>query len=204
MLVGYGNQVVMKGHDHFHARQSLDGMVYLTLAKPDATEEQTGNLWGWWFNTFYYVPGSVFRESSGFYSIVVDDTLATYSYIQTYPSAGLGTIRDLFTLERAPTGAPVTLPEPPAATWIEMVAPNPSPEPGIRWNLGKPGHVSLRLYDTSGRLVKSLVSAPMSAGAHETTWDGRDESGRRVATGIYFAKLEADGRLDAVKVVLLR
>ncbi|MGQ0723288.1 MAG: FlgD immunoglobulin-like domain containing protein [Candidatus Eiseniibacteriota bacterium] len=204
MLAAYGNQVVIKGHDHFHARQSLDGMVYLTLAKPDATEEQTGNLWGWWFNTFYYAPGSVFRESSGFYSVVVDDTLATYSYIQTYPSAGLGTVRDLFTLTQVPTGAGIPLPERPTATWIEMVAPNPSTAPGIRWNLGKPGHVELALYDTTGRRVRSLVSGRKDAGVHETAWDGCDESGRRVATGVYFAKLEADGRLDAVKVVLLR
>ena len=85
-----------------------------------------------------------------------------------------------------------------------MAAPNPSREPRILWHLARAGQARLAVYDATGRLVRDLVSGPRDAGLHETWWDGRDRSGGRVASGIYFARLEADGRLDAVKVVVLR
>lgn len=204
LLVAGGNQVVIKGHDHFHARQSLDGMVYVTMAKPDATEEQTGNLWGWRYFSFYYEPGAVLLENSGFYSIVVNDSSATYSYVQTYPSAGSGTVRDLFTATVGATSADLNGPGSVAQTWIETVRPNPARSPDIRWQLGRAGTVNLSIYDAAGRLVRELVTGPSSAGVHETGWDGRDRHGARVASGVYFAKLQAGGRLDAVKMVILR
>lgn len=201
MLVASGNQVLIKGHDHFHARQALDGMVYVTLAKPDATEEQTGDLWGWRNSAFYTEAESVLLENSGFYSIVVGDTLAAYSYVQTYPEAGRGTVRDRFTVVSGPIDN-----EPPAAgkTWIETVKPNPARAPRIQWQLARSGSVQLGIHDASGRLVRRLVSGSREAGPHETPWDGLDGNGHPVASGVYFARLEADGRLDAIKMVLVR
>jgi hypothetical protein len=205
LLVANGNQVVMKGHDHFHARQSLDGMVYLTLAKPDATEEQTGDLWGWRFFCFYDESGAVLLQNSGFCSIVAGDSLATYSYVQTYPEAGVGTVRDLFTaVVGAATAADPRGPAAVAQTWIETVQPNPARAPDIHWQLARPGRVSLAIFDAAGRRVRDLVDGVSPAGLHETPWDGRDRTGARVASGVYFAKLVADGRLDAVKMVILR
>jgi len=203
MLTGADNQVLIKGHDHFHARQALDGMVYVTMAKPDDTGEQTGNLWGWRYFCDYLTPGTLFLSNSGFYSIVVDDTVATYSYVQTYPTDGIGTVRDLFTVLTGSTDAPVVSSGQAPKTWIETVRPNPGPSPRIQWHLGRAGRVRLTIHDVSGRLVKELVAGEMPAGLHETDWDGRDGGGSHVSSGVYFAKLEADGRLDAVKMVIL-
>ncbi|HMB68490.1 MAG TPA: FlgD immunoglobulin-like domain containing protein, partial [bacterium] len=193
-----------KGHDHFHARQSLDGMVYVSMAKPDATEEQTGNLWGWRYFSFYHEPGAVLLENSGFYSVVANDSVATYSYIQTYPSAGEGTVRDLFTAVTTATDAAGAGRPEVRQTWIETVRPNPASAPDIRWQLARAGRVHLAIYDAAGRLVRELVAGAFPGGAHQTRWDGRDAFGTPVASGVYFARLEAEGRLDAVKMVILR
>jgi len=205
MLVGEGNQVVLKGHDHFHARQQLDGMVYLSMAKPDDTGQHTGDLWGWRWESFYPDAETLMSENSGFYSIIVNDTTATYSYIQTYPTAGAGFVRDSFTVEpSAPTAAPVSGGRSPI-TSIRTIAPNPSRiPPRIEYQTARAGQVRLAIYDINGRLVKNLVSAELPAGQHEVLWDGCDRNGRRVATGAYFARLLTDERLHSVKLVVIR
>jgi hypothetical protein len=48
-----------------------------------------------------------------------------------------------------------------------------------------------------------MVSGPMERGRHERVWDGRDEVGRRAATGVYFARLSVDGRTSEQKVMLV-
>jgi hypothetical protein len=209
MLVTLGNQVVLKGHEHFHARQTLDGMVYLTMSKPDDNGEQTGDLWGWRFSAHYPEPVTLAETNSGFYSILVEDSSATYSYVQTYPTDGLGTVRDSFTI--LPGSAPglgvPSLGGEFTKTWIRNVRPNPGRAGGdteILWDLGREGFVRLVLYDAAGRRVRELESGRFPAGAHSSTWDGRDSSGRRVASGVYFGKLEAEDRVDAVKVIVLR
>jgi hypothetical protein len=66
------------------------------------------------------------------------------------------------------------------------------------------GHATLSIHDTSGRLVRHLGADLRSAGLHGLTWDGRDENGRRVASGVYLVRLRtADGQASA-KCVLMR
>jgi hypothetical protein len=205
LLVSNGNQVVLKGHDHFHARQELDGMIYVTMAKPDDTGEHTGDLWGWRFSSFYPDAITIEEENSGFYSIVVDDASATYSYVQTFPSQGIGTVQDAFTLmPEISTAAGIADRAP--RTLIRSIRPNPSSGGPIRIDgeLGRPGPIRLAVYDTAGRLVRELEAGEGAPGPWESTWDGRDAWGARVASGVYFAKLVAEGRVDAVKMVVLR
>jgi len=64
--------------------------------------------------------------------------------------------------------------------------------------------VSLTIYDASGRLLRSLVEAPLPAGRHRVVWDGRDEWGRNVASGVYFARICAGGRALNRKMVVVR
>ncbi len=64
---------------------------------------------------------------------------------------------------------------------------------------------SVRVYDVAGRLVRTLVEGHLDAGPHEIVWDGTDDAGRRVASGVYFAASEPEvGRSVAAKVVHLR
>jgi Ca-activated chloride channel homolog len=69
--------------------------------------------------------------------------------------------------------------------------PNPfNPSTTIRFELPTDGHVTLKIYDLSGRLVKTLLSGDQYAGAHTAVWDGSDDAGRKVAAGVYFYQLE--------------
>jgi len=64
--------------------------------------------------------------------------------------------------------------------------------------------VVARIYNPAGRLVKTLVDAPLPAGEHFVPWDGTDERGMRVASGVYFVRLEAGADRASRKVVLLK
>ncbi len=70
--------------------------------------------------------------------------------------------------------------------------------------LPAPADASVRIYSPAGRLVRTLHDGQLRAGAHTLTWDGRDSTGRRAASGIYFVRAEAAGREESRKVVLLR
>jgi hypothetical protein len=75
----------------------------------------------------------------------------------------------------------------------------------IRFGLPEPGPVTLTVYSAAGRLVRRVLDArALGAGYHETTWDGTDDAGRRVAAGIYTYRLEAPGRTLHRKLAVLR
>ncbi len=63
---------------------------------------------------------------------------------------------------------------------------------------------TLRIYDVSGRLVTTLVDEPMPAGAHSVVWDGTNLDGERLASGIYFARLDAGTESAVRKMTLLK
>lgn len=74
----------------------------------------------------------------------------------------------------------------------------------INYQLPKPASTVLRIYDMSGRLVRTLVDDEKEPGSHTVTWDGKGENGLPVATGVYFCRLSA-GELSAMKkLVVLR
>ncbi len=66
------------------------------------------------------------------------------------------------------------------------------------------GTVSLRLYSVEGRLVRTLLDGAAAAGEHLVAWDGRLESGASVAPGIYFLKLQAEGREIVRRIAVVR
>ena len=64
--------------------------------------------------------------------------------------------------------------------------------------------IHLRVYDAAGRLVRTLIEGEMDAGEHVAQWSGTDDRGRRVAAGIYFARLSTRNRGTVKKLVMLR
>ena len=66
------------------------------------------------------------------------------------------------------------------------------------------GPVGVTMYDISGRLVRTLVSESLPLGRYEVIWDGRNEAGHRLASGVYFCRLEAGDRSESASVVLLK
>lgn len=66
------------------------------------------------------------------------------------------------------------------------------------------GHVDLVIYNVRGQRVCTVVDGPIDRGRHERSWDGNDDRGRPVASGVYFARLLVDGNADDQKVMVLR
>lgn len=64
--------------------------------------------------------------------------------------------------------------------------------------------VTLRLFDLSGRLVRTLVDGPREGGEQAAVWDGQDDEGRRVASGLYFARFEAEGQVITKRVSVIK
>ena len=86
-----------------------------------------------------------------------------------------------------------------------MAIPNPfNPMTTIRFDLQVAGQAQLSIYDLAGRLVRVLVEGERPAGSHEAVWDGRDQSGRAMASGSYLARLVAGGKVEAVRMGLVR
>ena len=74
----------------------------------------------------------------------------------------------------------------------------------VEYSLPATGPASLRLFDVSGREVRTLVNGPVEAGRHEAIWDGRDASGQKVPAGAYFYELNAGGKRATRRVVRLQ
>ena len=73
----------------------------------------------------------------------------------------------------------------------------------VRFQLAKPGDVSLRIYDVTGRLVRWDEAEGLGEGAHTMTWDATDMGGKRVASGVYFMVINTGETALSCKVVLL-
>ena len=84
--------------------------------------------------------------------------------------------------------------------------PNPfNPLTVVRYDVPKDGErVSIKVYDVEGRLVRTLVDGPQTAGERRVAWDGRDNRGQNVASGIYFYRLKSASYQRTNKMALLR
>ena len=97
-------------------------------------------------------------------------------------------------------------PETPSLVFrLEQNHPNPfNPTTEITYVVPVDGHVELTVYDLAGHRVKNLVADNISAGKNVATWDGRDDSGQEVPSGLYFYKYVTSGKTVSRKMTLLK
>jgi len=95
---------------------------------------------------------------------------------------------------------------PPLPSRLFQNAPNPfNPATAIRYSLTNAGWATIRVYSVGGALVRTLVDKHHAAGVYTVRWDGKDDSARRLPSGVYFYKLEtAWGAKDAKKLLMLK
>jgi len=103
----------------------------------------------------------------------------------------------------------VTEGEVPAEFSLSANYPNPfNPVTRIQYTVGseqtQPIHATLKIYNLLGQLVKTLVNEPKEPGTYEVIWDGRDERGDKVSSGVYFYMLEAEDLTRTKRMVLLK
>jgi hypothetical protein len=100
-----------------------------------------------------------------------------------------------------PTGAdPVVY-----RTRLFQNTPNPfNPETEIRFELASPSDVSITVFDAGGRLVRTLASGNQPAGSHTVRWNGHNDGGEPVSSGVYFYRMRTTGFDQTRKMVLLK
>ncbi|MDP8267868.1 MAG: FlgD immunoglobulin-like domain containing protein [Candidatus Tenebribacter davisii] len=82
--------------------------------------------------------------------------------------------------------------------------PNPfNPETNIVFNLPEEGRVQLDIYNIRGQKIRSLLKDQITSGQHSIVWNGKDDSGKKVSSGVYLYRLIVNSRIEAVKKCLL-
>jgi|GEM_PF-1149972 len=95
----------------------------------------------------------------------------------------------------------------PTRFFLGPAIPNPfNPATEITYGIppGNPSHVVLNIYDCLGRTVKALVAADREPGTYTVAWDGKDQKGVPVASGVYFYRISWYGKNETKRMVLLK
>jgi hypothetical protein len=91
------------------------------------------------------------------------------------------------------------------ASVISMARPNPfGPQTTITYFLKKGGMTEVSVFDVRGRLLRTLEGGYVRAGSHDVVWDGTDDSGKRVAPGVYLYRLRTDDLVETRSIVKLK
>jgi hypothetical protein len=113
-------------------------------------------------------------------------------------------------LGRSPTGPGTGTPDGTTfSNGLTAAHPNPfGPSTTIRYSVASRSHVSLKVFDLAGRVVRTLIDREARPGEYRIAWDGTTDTGLRAARGVYFVKMEGTGEAGAFreigKVVMLK
>jgi uncharacterized delta-60 repeat protein len=155
-----------------------------------------------WVRT-YNGPGNDYDQA---YDIAVDGSGSVY--VIGY-SVGDGTGEDFATIKYVQKTSDVEeeteRSEKPYEFDLSQNYPNPfNPTTKIEFTLSKSGFVTLQIYDIVGKKVRTLVSENLSSGYKSVIWDGKNEEGKEVASGIYFYQLKMGDFSEPKKMLLLK
>jgi hypothetical protein len=83
--------------------------------------------------------------------------------------------------------------------------PNPfNPNTWIKFNLNKPVHVELSIYNVLGQKIRTLMDKNMQAGSHSIHWNGLDNRERALPSGLYFYRIKAGNKTDSRRMILIK
>ena len=92
----------------------------------------------------------------------------------------------------------------PTVSSLHQNRPNPfNPVTTVSYDVATPGVVSIRIYNVSGQLVRTLLDEFKGVGRYQAVWDGRNDNGATVTTGVYFYRMTATGFATQTKKMLL-
>ena len=113
-------------------------------------------------------------------------------------------VDDIRVTTEQPTGTDL----PPSAAWVTNLlpaVPNPfNPATTVSFELASRTRIDLDIYDVAGRKIRRLISGVRNAGRHRVSWNGIDDHGRPVASGVYFCRLRAGAYEATGRLVLVR
>jgi predicted outer membrane repeat protein len=106
-----------------------------------------------------------------------------------------------------PCGATVARELPPVQPRIDMVlaSPNPfNPRTNITFSMSQPQDVRIAVYGLRGELIRTLVNGQLAGGDHVLSWEGLDQAGRAVGSGVYFVVVRGEQDSHTLKLTLLK
>ncbi|HEX6791863.1 MAG TPA: M6 family metalloprotease domain-containing protein [Candidatus Krumholzibacteria bacterium] len=125
----------------------------------------------------------------------------TYDVVVYNPGGASAALTDAFAISGGATAAG----DSPKKFALLPNYPNPfNPATTIRYELASRSRVELRIYDVKGALVKTLVNESKPAGVYSLEWNGRDDRGVAVSSGVYFYRITAGSFNDVRKMTLLK
>ncbi len=132
-----------------------------------------------------------------------------YSFFRMYPdhAAPLANGRAVKFTTDPPDGYPSTGVGEAASLGVRILGnrPNPfNPVTSIAFSMPATADAELAVFDIAGRRVATLVDTEVEVGRHEVVWDGTNDAGEPVASGVYFSRLTALGEETSAKMVLLK
>ena len=181
-------------YDHAYVRVSNNGSTWTTVWENGG--EITDNSWQ---EVEYDISGVADGESAVYLRWTMGTTDGSWLYsgwnVDNVELWGLG--GGTTATENAPA---------PTKSGIVSNMPNPfNPKTEIRYALAEAGAVELAIFDVAGRQVATLLEGRREAGSHSATWNGTDDAGNSVSSGIYFARLKTEaGLVDTSKLTLLK
>ncbi len=187
-----GNQIVMNGFSGINVSGDPGPEVGRTLA--DANDIFDNSV----FQVFSTSPVSIDADYNYWGDVCVGDSLF-YGLVDYVPWTDELHIE---TYTECPTGIDGETGKP----FASYNYPNPfNPTTRIRYTVPSPGSpVRITVYDLSGRLVRTLVDDEMPGGTHMAVWHGRDDTGERMSSGVYFYRIEIGNYRVDRKMVMLK
>jgi len=138
-----------------------------------------------------FIDGILDIDGDGYPELVIAITTDPDDYYQRFEIWG--------------SGQGVSAPEASAEFSLSRNFPNPfNPITRLTFVLDEPGHAAVRIFDSGGRAIRTLVDGHLSAGTVELVWDGRNNQGDMQASGTYFCELRMDEKKASRKMVLLK
>ena len=133
----------------------------------------------------------------------VFENCRTTAYVQNFDT---GEIQNAGTMFVSEGGTTTAAPGDVAAAALSLEAyPNPfNPSTRLRFVVPSAGLVSIRVHDLAGRVVRTLVDGSRDAGRHEVVWQGRDDAGQPLASGVYLAQVRTNEGVSSQKLVLAK
>lgn len=172
-----------------------DGIYTGTVTFPDSTGITVD--FKYWFNQW---TNSGFEcEGFGNRSFDLDDQMYSVGSPYVRNLDAFNVCQDLTAVAGPVAAAPDV-----AFAVLNQSVPNPASRAMIGFGLRRAGHVTLRIYDVSGRRVAELLNRTLQPGRHQVTWDGRDSDGRLVRSGIYLYELAMNRDRVSRHLVLVR
>jgi subtilisin family serine protease len=190
-------------------RKKVAAYAYLTISDSTATFPNLDSVGGptrkgWATADMYRL-----RVES---TVPVADTFIPLVQTLTCPKPGGGTytVSNLFVLRRGFTpvgvesGSPISMELPKAYALREVRPSVMSRETRVEFDLPRAGNLSLVVYNLAGQVVRTLLEGTHSGGTYEVVWNGKNEQGLQVPSGVYFVRLNAGAFSDSKRVVVVK